>query len=535
MKKALAILLMLCMLLSGSSALALYELREPVGEYPLTNEDITLRIMIRQDTLVEDYETNGLTKWIEETTGVKLDFELLPANNAEALNKLSVMFASGQELPDIINFKISLADLAPMASTGAIIPLNDYIGTITPNFDLACETFPQYELKKWATSADGNIYGLPIEAAGVHDYMFKKFIMNKRWLDNLGLEAPTTTDELYNVLKAFKEQDPNGNGIADEYPLVGCVTYDPAIPLMNAFVYEDADQHVVIEDGVIKPVYTTEEWREGLRYLNKLCEEDLLAPITYTQDFAQWRAMANNEGDCIVGAFPYGSQNLIGTASPTYNDFIIVGPFKGPKDVQLACYTRAYATPQWFVTADCKYPELAVKIGDLLYSDTAAIMNRFGLEGEHYTLAKEGDICCFEGFDVIIGQTNAGIDLWSKVQNIYWRNNIPTVVSHLVNSYIWNGDPMNGNYRIGQGASHYYKFRPEEGTYLPMLLYTEDEAFELADYKTTILNYVNESKVRFITGDLDLDKDWDGYLADLESNGLADYMNLLQTVYDRQK
>lgn len=535
MKKAITLLLMLCLLLSGSSAMALYELREPVGEYPLTTEDITLTIMVKQDTLVEDYETNGLTKWIEETTGVKLDFQLLPADRAEALNKLSVMFASGQKLPDIINFTIPLADLEALIPTGALISLNEYIGTITPNFDLACETFPQYEMKRWATSSDGNIYGLPIECAGVHDYMSNKFVINKGWLDNLGLDVPTTIDELYNVLKAFKEQDPNGNGIADEYPLVGCTSFDPATALMNAFVYDDGDQHVWIEDGIIQPVYVTEEWREGLRFLNKLCQEDLLAPITYTQDFAQWRAMANNEGDCIVGAFAYYSQNLIGTTSSTYNDFVIVGPFEGPEGVQYACYNRVYARPQWFVTADCQYPELAVQIGDLLYSDTAAIMNRFGLEGEHYTLAEEGDVCCFEGFDAIINQTSAGVDLWSKSQNLYWRNNIPTVVSHLVNSYVWNGDPNNGNYRIGQGASHYFEFRPEDGQYLPQLLYTEEEAFQLADYKTSILNYVNECKVRFIIGDLDLDNDWDSYLADLEANGLANYMDLLQTVYDRQK
>ena len=81
MKKTLALLLTLCLLIASSSAFA-YELREPIGEYPLTTEDITLTILMPQDTLVEDYETNAFTKWIEDTTGVKLDFELLPANSA---------------------------------------------------------------------------------------------------------------------------------------------------------------------------------------------------------------------------------------------------------------------------------------------------------------------------------------------------------------------------------------------------------------------------------------------------------------------
>lgn len=534
MKKLWAAVLTLCLVFIATPALA-YELREPIGDYPLTTEDITLTIMIQQDTLVEDYETNQFTLWIEEMTGVDLEFEFLPANAAEALNKLSVMCASGQELPDIVNIGISLADLEAIASSGAFIPLDDYIGTITPNLDLACETFASDNLLKYATSSDGHIYGLPTLGCGIHDQVPKKLVMNTTWLENLGLDVPMTTDELYEVLKAFKEQDPNGNGIADEYPLVGSTDYDPAVAIMNAFIYDDDDQHIIIEDGIIKPAYTQEAWREGLRYLNKLCEEGLLAPITYTQDYNQLRTMVNNEGDCIVGAFQYLSQNMCATTSDFYNQYFIIAPIQGPEGVQYASYIRAYPKPQWFVTADCKYPELAVMVGDLLYSDTAVLLNRFGIEGEHYVLAKEGDVCCFDDWEPILMQTNAGIDLWSEVQNVYWRNKIPTVMNHLLNGYVWNGDELDGNWRIGQGATQYYRYIPEEGTYLPLLLLSEDESYELADYRISVLNYADECKVRFITGDLDIETDWDNYIAELEANGLSDYMNLLQTVYDRQK
>lgn len=534
MKRILSLLLTLCCVLTCSSALA-YELRVPVGEYPLTTEEVTLSILLPQDTLVEDYETNQFTLWIEETTGVNLQFEFLPADGDEALNKVNLMVASGQKLPDVICVSIPLDKLSSLAPSGAFIALNDYIGRITPNFDLANETFPEYEMIKYSTSVDGNIYGLPRVAAGIHDQVPKKLIMNTSWLENLGLDVPATTDELYTVLKAFKTEDPNQNGIADEYPLLGSTLFDPAVSIMNAFIYDDADQHIVIEDGVIKPAYTQDAWKEGLRYLNKLCSEGLLAPLSYTQDYAQQRAIVNNEEVCVVGAFQYFSQNVLGTTSPYYNDFRIISPLKGPNNVQYASYSRAYPVPNWFVTKDCQNPELAVRVGDLLFSDTAALLNRFGLEGEHYILAQEGDTCCFSDFDAILEQTDAGIDLWSKIQNVYWRFGVPGVYNHLLNGYVWNGDELNGNWRIGQGASFYYDFRPAEDTYLPQLLFTEDETYDLADYKASVLNYANECKVRFITGDLDIEKDWEAYLEELEANGLSDYMRLLQDVYDRQK
>ena len=535
MKKFLAFLCALCCALTLLSPALAYELREPIGEYPLTTEKETLTILLPKNTLVEDYETNQFTLWIEQTTGVDLKFEFLPADATEALNKLTIMVSTGQELPDVVCMGITLENLSSLVVGGAFLPLNEYVGTVTPNFDAACAAFPEYEMVKYSTSADGNIYGLPVLSSGIHDQVQHKLVMNTKWLETLGLEAPKTTDDLYNVLKAFKEQDPNGNGIADEYPLIGSTTYDPSISIMNAFIYDDNDQHIVIEDGTVKPAYTQDAWREGLRYLNKLCTEGLLAPITYTQDYAQERSIVNNEDACIVGAFQYYSQNVLGTTSPYYNDFFIVAPVTGPEGVQYASYARAYPKPIWFVTKNCKNPELAVKVADLLYSDTAALLNRFGIEGEHYTLAKEGDICCFTDFDPILMQTNEGIDLWSKVQNVYWRYAAPGVYNHLLNSYVWNGDELNGNWRIGQGASYYFKFRPAEGTYLPLLMYTEDEIFDLADYKTSVLNTVNEYKVRFITGDLDVEKDWDSYLNELNANGLEDYMKLLQTVYDRQK
>lgn len=534
MKRMLSTLFALCLALSLTSAHAAVEITQPLGELPFVTEPVTLTILCAQDTLVEDMETNGFTKYIEENTGVDLTFELLPASGSEALNKISVMVASGQKLPDVINYTIPLETVSVLASSGAFLPLNDYIGACTPNLDAANLRFPEYELIRYSIASDGNIYALPIHASGIHDQVPSKLVMNTKWLETLGLEVPTTTEELYTVLKAFKEGDPNGNGQADEYPLVGSAGLDPALNLMNAFIYEDGDQHMLVQDGAIDVAYNKEAWREGLRYLNRLYQEELLAPISYTQDFTQQRTMVNNEGTCIVGAFVYMSQNMMATVSPYYNDFFIIPPLQGPEGVQYARYARGYPSCQWFVTKDCKDPELAVRVGDFMFTDEAYLLNRFGLEGEHYVLAKEGDVCCFEGFDPILMQTDAGINLWSEVQNVYWRNKCPGVVSNLVNSYVWNGDPLNGNWRIGQGASAYYKHRPAEGAYLPKLMYTEDETYELSDLKTTILSYADESKVRFITGDLSLDKDWDAYVAELDAMGLSDYLALIQTAYDRQ-
>ena len=130
------------------------------------------------------------------------------------------------------------------------------------------------------STPDGGIYGYPIYYPEANNMTKYRAWMNQTWLDNLGLEQPTTPDELYEVLKAFKEQDANGNGDPnDEIPMLGCAagwSTDPTPFLISAFVYWDDDLMLNIdEDGQISPAYVSEKYREGLAFMKKLVDEGL--------------------------------------------------------------------------------------------------------------------------------------------------------------------------------------------------------------------------------------------------------------------
>lgn len=56
----------------------------------------------------------------------------------------------------------------------------------------------------------------------------------------------------------------------------------------------------------------------------------------------------------------------------------------------------------------------------------------------------------------------------------------------------------------------------------------------MSQLKTTINDYINESIVRFITGNKDIDKDWDTYVSQLDKIGLKRYLQILQENYDTQ-
>ena len=179
-----------------------------------SNTKITLRIMIPVGAL-EPPEPNDkliFQRW-EEATGIHIDWITIPSDIFG--EKRNLAFTSG-ELPDaIFNAGIGEYDLQKLGADGQIIPLNDIIEKYMPNFKKVLVERPIYEAM--ITAPDGNIYALPwIEELGwgkenIHSVNGIPYI-NVEWLQKLGLKMPETTDDLKNVLKAFKQHDPAGGG-----------------------------------------------------------------------------------------------------------------------------------------------------------------------------------------------------------------------------------------------------------------------------------------------------------------------------------
>ena len=492
----------------------------------------TLTILMAQDTYVEDYETNAFTKFIEDSMNVNLDFVLLPASDAS--DKLAVMIQSGQELPDIINYSLDVTTTYRYAQAGAIIPLNDYYETLGDNVKKVEELVPG--IYEYIRCPDGNLYSIPTYTKGLHDEHKYKIWINKVWLDNLKLEIPTTTEELYTVLKAFKEQDPNGNGIQDEYPLVGGTGWsqDPTIYLMNSFIHTDDGDRLIVEGGKVDVVYNREAWKKGLEYMRRLVDEKLLDPISFTQDDSQLRAMANNEGTCIVGAFAFSSITLMPVATGEWvHDYVCLAPVEGPDGVRLAYYQPTIPTNRWFITADCKDPELAFKVGDFMFDPTEEVFlrARFGVEGEHWSRPQEGDVTAWG--DEYPPMYRQDINIWTVSQNAHWRNNAPLYADKACQGGVYSEELSWWDKPIAEGVMAYVACDPAPGTFVPTLNFTEEETDEISEIRATLKTYVKESMIRFITRDMDLDTEWDKYVEELNNIGVEKFVTVCQQAYDR--
>jgi putative aldouronate transport system substrate-binding protein len=177
-------------------------------------------------------------------------------------------------------------------------------------------------LKGMMTAIDGKIYGLPNINECYHCGYCEKMWINKDWLDKLGLKVPTTTDEFYAVLKAFRDKDPNGNDKKDEIPYMGCASdsWQGDSFLMNAFVLDTGDQYTFgkteirtyydVKTGKVMSIYDRPEYKEGLKYIKRLYSEGLVYSGSFTQKLDQFKQIIGSEPE-VVGAFPNGASCVV--------------------------------------------------------------------------------------------------------------------------------------------------------------------------------------------------------------------------------
>ena len=267
--------------------------------YPICpDEKVTLRVMMSSNPqMPSDLNELDLIKEAEETMNVHVEWIMVPSNGWN--DKKSLALATG-DLPDIFDAALTTADLTKYGPEGTFIPMQDLLEKYGVNFKAHYDEFP--DLEKYITAPDGNIYGLARINSGPWMTTTGVGAINQDWLDAVDMDMPTTIDEFYEVLKAFKTQDPNGNGMPDEIAMMGGGSWHQLAHdwLMNAFIYDDGETRWMVNDGKLDVPYNKEEWREGLRYLNELVSEGLFDPLTFTQDGASFKSIATSgDTNCL--------------------------------------------------------------------------------------------------------------------------------------------------------------------------------------------------------------------------------------------
>ncbi len=507
------------------------------GTTPILKNKVSLTVLIPQDTNIPDFKTNDMTKKIEQNVNVDLQFQYLPTGN-DAQQKFAVMISSGSKLPDlVIGTFLNSVQANVYGQQGYFIALNDLTDKVSINLKPHLDSKDGKAYSPYIYDSNGKMYGFPrvVEDLG-NDWSWRYWI-NQTWLKKLGLSMPKTTDDLYTALKAFKTQDPNGNGKADEIPLIGSKDSWNGMPwrtLMNAFIYvNSAYDYWDVSNGKLSCSYIQPEFLEGLKYMNKLCSEGLLSPLSFTQDQNQEKQILENKDAQIVGSLPAGSMSIYQVASKRKEDMASVPPLTGPKGV---CWTQAFdsgsPTPAGYITKDCKDPVAAYMAFDYLYQTDLVWQGRFGIKGVDWKSPDAGAKGLYEslGYQPKIQYINS---IWGTIQNHEWGENNPTWrTADMIGGQVWNNNPYDSQYMTAQAVPLYKGKAPKET--VKSIVYTADEMNQIASIKSTLDTYRDQAVAAFITGSRPL-SDWDNYVKEINNIGLPTFQKVAQKAYDRMK
>ena len=517
------------------------------GMLPIVKEPITLTVFAPANT-EGSWEDNAQVKELEEATGIHLEWQTC-ASSDNVQEKLSTMFASG-EMPDIILTGVSSGNRYDKATEqalgeqGLVLSLNDYLDTVSVGYKQAFEEIDG--LKEYITTPDGNIYSLPNIDGSLHVQYNMKLWINTQWLDNLGLDMPTTTEEFYEVMKAFKEKDANGNGDPnDEIPL-STVTSGAGTQLdgflMNPFQLTSETNKLYVDNGKVTFAPAQEGYKEGLKYLNQLYAEGLLNPESFTQDKNN-QVNVNEAGDeCVIGAFlaqrpGYACDLSTEPYSKKWEQYQSLAPLAGPDGQCVASWNPyvMFQSGMTFISSSCTNPEAAFRLLD--YISTQTYRSSLGIEGVHYELLDAGT-------------TELGLD--GETKALYKRTNADTTnqsLGQLValvrtpeflaaeatnpNPYAEDVKPLNGRQVVMYKASlEHQKVQQSLDSVMPDLYMSQADSSEMSLIKTNVMDTQKEYMVQFITGAKNIDSEWDSYLKALDNVGLARYLELLQKAYD---
>jgi putative aldouronate transport system substrate-binding protein len=513
----------------------------PDGVFPIVKEPITLSIGISGNLLVSDYYQNDLTKYFEDKSGIKLEFVLYDAGN-DGATKLGLQVAAGDKLPDII-YQLGIVDDArrqAYGQAGAIIPLNEYIenlGSHTKNAVSKMEVFNELGIDPWVygKDEDGIIWGyMKYEAVFANassarawynaDFAEKLGMSEDQWTGGGGKGKIPTQEWFLQYLRGVRDNDVNGNGDkSDEIPLTGHSGWRGSLLkwLCNQFIYMDyssTENFWYMKNGELNFSFDKPEYRDALRFMNQLYREKLFDESAITQP--SLTAVANSEFPVIGVAVGAGS----GANDPRRRSYKSISIVQGPADPHNVYWMSTPNFP-WAITKDCKYPEAAFRFLDIQGSDPDfAILPRYGLKGRDWRPIQQGEVGLYGDVAPAEPYVVELVPTWGSTQSSHWRDEFGIDFMNRKSALAWNGDLGNSEYLYGLAVQNMMPFTPDEYPIMPV--YTGAEISQYAETRTNVYNYVNQSMAMFATGQMDPERDWDGYLANLKRLGADGLLEL---------
>jgi len=524
-KKVLAGMLAVCMI-SGSLAACSSKAQTPSGDKADTTKEVKLEgslVAANPTTFSIFLNFNNMPynpEWkvwqdVAKKTNISLKSVISQSNSSEK-ESFQLMVSSGK-LADIIGY-VDPSELEKLGRDGAMIPLNDLIKKNAPHIQAVLDKDAKF--KQTATSLDGNIYQIPKNQELV---TAEFWWIRQDWLKKLNLSTPKTVDELYKVLSAFRNNDPNGNGKKDEVPLFDRAGYK----MPDEYLYLwDSSTGFYPRDGKMTFEPLEKNFKTGVNNITKWYKEGLIDPEIFTRG-AKGRdiLLSGNLGGMTHDWVSAGDYN---NSLPATIPGFEMAAFAPPADQNGVVKERTERMPGvgWGISSQCKDPVTVIKFMDYLFTEEGRTLMNWGIKDETYTVNSDGSK---KFTDTVLksDQTPLGYLRSLGVQyRVGMEQDGKYEYAFMTPAGITASDLYNNH------KEWFIKDMPPYADGALGLKYTPTDETEYKKIMGNIKPYVDEKFQSWMLGTSNFDADYTEFVAQLKSRGIDKAIEINQKAYN---
>ena len=498
-------------------------------------------IMGGMSALSKGYDKNEVLNELQKNAGISIEWNTM----SDSLVNVRI---GGGELPDaFMGVGFSNYDLTNYGSDGTFIDLSPYLNEqYMPNLSKILEENP--DIRSAITMSDGGIYGLPagekMGTAGIGAeedysiYTIPQFSMiNKKWLDELGLEVPKTLDELHTALKAFADNDMSakvyGNEKGSTIPM--STGFDQWCWGQNIFyagfgftnwINDVCNDLVLNSDGKVEFVCASDNYRKALTYFHDWYAEGLMDKEMFSQSDTQLISKCS-QGYVGVSTWWY-IEELMGDYA---DDYVFLPVLDGPDGTHNVTVRTGGATNSGnlSITSACKSPANLLKFFDQWYDPEVVMQLQYGPKDVYFTKQDENGV-------------------WQSITDAESKEKYGKSAGELKGEYEVYGpklilsDYYQTTFKMEDRAierltdlnDFWMPYVDSTVTYPVDCVFTQEELDTIDMYKTDFENTVAENEGLWLKEGGPTDEEWDAYISTItDSCGMEELLQVYQDAYDR--
>lgn len=541
MKKFTKILALVLCLSLCASLLAACGPKEEVKDANQTD----FYIMGGMSALSAGYDSNVVLNELAENAGITIEWDTMSDSLSEQVN----IRIAGEQLPDAFQgVGFSNYDISTYGADGVFIDLTPYLNAdVMPNLTKILEEHP--DIRAAITMSDGKIYGLPaaeqMGTAGIgleEDYSIytvPQFSMiNKAWLDELGLPVPTTLDELHDALVAFKENDMSatyyGNAPGSTIPM--STGFDQWCWGQNVFyagfgftnwTNDICNDLVLQDDGTVDFVSTWDGYRDAVTYFHDWYAEGLMDVEMFSQSTSQLIAKCS-QGQVGVATWWY-IEEVMGEKS---SDYVFLPILEGPDGTYNVTVRDGGAvnSGNLNITSACGNPEALLKFYDQWYDGEVVMQLQYGPIGTFFTEQDDKGMWISITDDEAREKFGKSAGELKGVHEVYGPK---LILSSYYNDYFYMED--RAIVRLQDLANSWVDPYVKSMTTYPIdCVFTSDELEVIDRYRADFESAVSEQEALWLKNGGPTDEEWQAYLDTLtDMCGMNQLLEIYQNAYNR--